>query len=239
MQQIEPLNPVETRKVSPMVLVIGGILAVTVLFLLLPSSRTTKIKKAKEKLSREFAGPQDLSYLYHGFFVTSKNRNTSIGPKSVAELSIFAPDPKSAFSSRYFEEVDGNNWNMYGIRTEHACLLAPDPASTGWSLYSKVWIALTLQSEIKQPVFNLGTLVAAGDAGTLKKLQSIWSKMPHHVQSKAEALLQNNRNIVKGMPGVHRFFRDSTGTNYKIDVNSGPYDFISTYNEANPNLRSD
>jgi hypothetical protein len=203
------------------------------LMLLMPSSRTEKIAKAKEKLKKEFAGPNDLSHLYGGYFVTSKNTSLSIGPKSNAELSVFAAGPTSAFSSRYFEEVDGTNWNMFGNKTLHACLLAPHPTSTGWSLYAKVWIALTLKSD-RTPMFNLGNLVSSGDASTMKKLRDIWGKVPFDIQAKAEALLDNNRKNVKSMPGAHRFYQDGSGTIYKLDVLSGPYEFFGTYNDANP-----
>ncbi len=238
MQQVEPISPVEAKRVSPMVLIIGGILAVTMLFLLFPSSSTTKISKAKERLKKEFVGPKDLSQLYSGYFVTSKNMSLSIGPKSNAEVSVFAAGPTSAFSSRYFEEVDGTNWNMYGNKTLHVCLLAPDPTSTGWSLYAKVWIALTLRND-RTPMFNLGNLVSSGDAGTMKKLRDIWSNTPFDIQAKAEALLDNNRKIVKSMPGAHRFYQDGSGTIYKLDPLAGPYEFFYTYNEAHAIHQSD
>ena len=238
MQQVEPISPVEVKRVSPMLLIIGGILALTMLFLLFPSSRTAKVSRAKERLKKEFVGPKDLSDLYTGYFVTSKNMSLTIGPKSNAELSVFAAKPTSLFSSRYFEEVDGNNWNMYGNKTLHACLLAPDPTSTGWSLYAKVWIALTLQND-RTPMFNLGNLVSSGDATTMKKLRDIWAKQPFDIQATAEYLLDSNRKLVKGMPGAHRFYQDGSGTIYKLDPLAGPYEFFYTYNEAHPIPQSD
>ena len=237
-------------RLSPPVLIVGGILVVTGLFLLLPSSRTSRTIKAREKLAKEYVGPRDISHLYVAYLVSNKNQLVKINAADKAEILVFAPGPKDQFSGNLLSQFDPTY--MYGSATNFkaACLLAPDPSCADLTLFAKVWIAMSLQSKVKQQIANAfgpsfattgGSAPSTGSSSMRKsavaQLNSFWLKFPQDVRQLAEERLEANRKIVAGAQGIHCYFQNGEGTNYEIDISKNIWEFVQTYDEAYPSLQ--
>ena len=226
------------RRSSSVAIIVAGILAITAAFLILPSSRAAKAGRAKQKLAREFPGPKDISAVYSGYLVTAKNDPVTISSGVETQVLVFAPKPGEAISPNTFTQLDFIYSPTMGDPGTAACLLAPDPSMTGWTLFAKVWIARSMYH--KRSGFSPSSLapaLLASPATPIKQLADEWSAMPAEIQRKAEDKLAANLVVAQQMKGVHRYFQNGNGTNYEIDISHNMWDFTQTYEDAYPHTK--
>lgn len=240
MQEVVPLAPVEKRRVSPLILIVGGTLAVSFLFLLLPSSRTSRTNRAKEKLKNEYAGPKDLSYLQAGTFVADDGFSRDKARGGNGRMGIFAPRPTDTIPPDFFDGMRPYRYMGTAEASGWHCLLAPDSSSTGWSLFAKVWIAESLQKHTKstQEMDTLAREMLASSSSGITKLKAIWLKVPAKIQAEAESILAKNREVVKELPGIHQYYQAS-GVNYEIKSTHSIWEFDQLLEDAEPKRGSD
>ena len=234
-------------RLSPPVLIVGGILVVTGLFLLLPSSRTSHAIKAREKLAKEYVGPKDISNLYGAYLVSNKNQFVKINAANKAEILVFAPGPTDKLPANLISQFDPTYMYGSGTNFKAVCLLAPDPSCADLTLFAKVWLAMSLQSKIKQQIATvLGpSFPTTGGSGpspasssmrktAVVQLNSFWLKIPKEIRQQAEEKLEANRKLIAGAHGIHCYFQNGEGTNYEIDTSKNIWEFVQTYDEAYP-----
>jgi hypothetical protein len=240
MQQSDPMSTPVKRKLSPLTLVIGAIMAVCLAILFIPSNRDTRQAKAKLSLQKDYAGPKDISNLYEATLISIDNKRTKVSPKDEAQILVFAPNPKDSVTSNTFMELQENYYGANVERkTKNVCLLAPDPTSTGWSLFAKVLIGHSLEiKQVGQIATSLSQQLIANPPSAIKELNNHWMKFSPKTQAEATRILEENRKIVAKLPGVHQYFQDGTGTNYEITVSGNIWSFRNYLYEAYPNRRS-
>jgi hypothetical protein len=238
MHQTEEFGSQEKRKISPLILIVGSILAISAVFLLVPSSRGSKAIKAKKKLAEVFAGPADLSYLYAATSVTSNNLVKSINKKDEARINVFAPKPTDAVPSDFFNDMRPYRYTGQAESSTAYCILAPDPASTGWTLFSEVWIAEILQKKNPQVVNSLSYGVSSENAAVMTQLKTFWAKTPASVKAQADTIIAQNREVVKSIPGLRHYYQDGLGKNYQVSSKNSIWEFDQAIREANPTRQS-
>jgi hypothetical protein len=174
--------------------------------------------------------------LYGGYFVTLENKPVKLDLASEAQILVFAPRPKDSFSSNLVNQLEVTYFGNESERKPiHVCLLAPDPTSTGWTMFARVWIAKTLQRKLTQQIArSLCQSMFSNPSATIKQLNDYWKEIPASIQKQANDVLVRNREVAKKLPGVHRYFQDGKGTNYEIDVSTNIWNFKNTFNEAHP-----
>lgn len=240
---VEPVE-IPRKKLSPILAIVAIILVIACLFLLMPSSRSARLQKAKDKLARDYTDPTEatLRPLFENeLILDTKLAKPSAKDRSV--LYVFAPTPTKSISAQLINEIAYQQTYSPGdVRAKTGILLAPDPTSTGWTLFAKVWIAKVLEGKSPNEVKNLGVGLATGSsAATLRQLQEIWNKVPVDIQKRTEDILDKNRALAKSFGNTRCFFHDEHGQNYEIPVSSSSsqmlYQFMYDYSEANPQAR--
>ncbi|MEI8281353.1 MAG: hypothetical protein WCG75_03010 [Armatimonadota bacterium] len=224
-------------KPSPLVLIIAGILALSALFLVLPSNQTARKTLALKRLRNEFIGPKDISELYAGYLVSIKNKVVKVTAADIGQLCVFMPTPTESVSSNFFNELDDRYYSDESRKPIAACLLAPDPSSIGWTLFAKVWIGSTLLKKNDQIAEQYGQMLSYSNAQAMKELTKLWSAFPAEIQSQAEDILVKNREIVKGHKKSTRYYQDGDKTIYEVDISSNIWELKSLLREAYPNRR--
>ncbi len=224
-------------KPSPLVLIVAGILAISSIFLFLPSNQTARKVRALKLLKTEYVGPKDISNLYAGFLVNMKNKVVKMSATDIGQLYVLMPTPTETVSSNTFNELDDRYYSNENRKSVSACLLAPDPSSTGWSLFAKVWIASTLLNKTDRFADQYGQMLSYSNAQAMKELTKLWSAFPTEIQSQAEDILAKNRELVKTLKKSRRFFQDGEGINYEVDISNNIWELRSLLREAYPNRR--
>ena len=224
---------VPKRKISPLIMIVGGIVLASSLFLLIPSSRTTRVLKAKQRLAIDFVGPKDISYLYGGFLLTHDNKHARVSASDIANITVFAPNPTEVVSINFIVQL-ANRYYASSDKTKTVCFLAPDATSTGWSLFAKVWIGETLKHKSNQIVQNYAHLMLSSSASATTGLTKLWADLPPEIQADAEAVLEQNREILKAHKGSCTYFQDGKGVNYLIDLKHNTWEVPSLLAQAYP-----
>ena len=224
---------VPKRKVSPLILVVGGIVLASGMILLIPSSRTTRVIKAKNLLATEYAGPKDISYLYDGYLVTHDNKEEKISPSDIANITVFAPNPTEVVSMNFVVQF-ANQYYAPGDKTKTVCFLAPDATSTGWSLFAKVWIGETLRHKSTQILQSYAQTMLSSPASATTSLTKLWTDLPPEIQAESQAVLEQNREILKAHKGSCTYYQDGKGTNYLIDLKHNTWEVRSLLAQAYP-----
>jgi hypothetical protein len=235
-ESVEPQD-VPKKKLPPLVIIIGIIFALCIVFLLLPSSRSSKIAKAKARLETTFNGPpaSKIQSIYEEFLVAgSESKRLDLKPTDASFIYVFAPAPTYTGSQMF-----GDLSNQYGYRSgekKNAVLLAPDPASKDWSLLSKDWIAYGLLNKKVEEIRALGQEMtySSGSKTIQPRLKKIWDSIPAATQAQAEAILTKNRAAAKKLGENRRFFQDGKGKIYEIRAGNDIWDFVSTYEDVFP-----
>ena len=258
MIQTDETIPKPRRRASPFVLVMGGILAVCAVFLAFPSSRANRQAKALKTLANEYAGPKDLSYLYGGYMVTSRNEAATVGALDRGQILVFAPGPKDSVP---YDLMNGmNSYRSPGLKgPKYVCLLAPDLKNSDWCLFAAVWIGQALEAKLKMTrhamsMSNLGytmTIPSSSSsskpsvplmtlsAPTLKVLRKTFSEFDPKVQALALDTLDSNRKVIGSLSGLRRFYQDGQGHNYEIKMPRNTWEFETALRDAYPNRQFD
>ena len=236
---IEPESPAKKR-LAPFGIVIVGIVGITLLFLVLPSSRAARIRKARAELARSYPlrSQAAMQPLFEIELVGEKGFK-KFPQKEPLTVYIFAPDPKSMSAARMINEIcqpSNLGWS-YLVPMNSAVLLAPDPASTGWSLFAKVWIARYVQGLPANDIKSIGLRLVGSGSLSYTQLKAIWAKIPEDVQSKAEGILEKNRTIAKLFRSTCYVFHDAKGINYEVRGTAIMTDLLYEYYEAYPETR--
>lgn len=238
------VEPVESpkKRLSPILLIVGAILGVSAIFLLLPSNRSARMKKAQESLEMSFPHPakSTMTPLFENELAL-KDSMGKLSPSDRVTIYVFAPTPKAPSPTQVINAIaNPPSYFQNDQNQKVAVLLAPDPASTGWSLLAKVWIARCLQHASTTEVKRIGAeLAMVGSTNSIKQLQDIWLKVPAALQKQSEDILEKNRVIAKTFGSTRCFFHDEKGVDYEIRMNTSSgadlYQFMYEYSEANPN----
>jgi hypothetical protein len=225
-------------KPSPLVMIIAGILALSGIFLLLPSNQTARKIKALKSLKTEYAGPKEISKFYSGFLVSTKNKIIKMSEADTGQLLVLMPTPKESISSNIFNELGGRFYYDETNKHVSACLLAPDPTSVGWSLLAKVWIGTTLLKKNDQVADQYGQMLSYSSAQAIKEMTKIWSGFPAEIQTQTEDILAKNRELVKDEKKSHWYYQAEDKTIYEIDLSGSLWQLESLIRDAYPNRRS-
>jgi hypothetical protein len=240
-EKIKPMDVAESKRISPLMWLVAGILLVCTLFLLIPSSKNVRTKKAVDAFNKKYV-PRPSEFvepLLQAELATS-NGLISVGTKEQFAVFVFVPKPgnsKVATSSAammneiiyrpsYFQANGGS------IKT--GILFAPDPASTGWTLFAKVWLARCIEKKLVGDIKNYGLRLVNSGTATTAELNTLWLAVPVDVQRKVEAMLERNREIGKKMGSTLRIFHSSDGTTYDLPSKSTLSDFLWSYYVAYP-----
>lgn len=234
---VEPQD-IPKKKLPPLVIILGIIFTLCAVFLLLPSSRSSKMTKAKARLATTFSGPpaKNIEFLYQEFLVSGQEKGSpGFGPSDAGFIYIFAPSPTYS-GSQFFGEFS----NRYAFRAKEVksvVLWAPAPASSDWTLLAKDWISYSLLKKNVEELKALGEEISYSPSSktTQPKLKKIWDSIPSATQVRAEEILRQNLVIAKKVGENRRFFQDGAGTVYELRPGNDTWDFTSTYQEAFPN----
>lgn len=238
MQAIEETNEPSRKRLSAPAMIVIGIILISAAFLAFPSSSSVRVRKAKETLAKDYAGPKDISYLYGATWVTIRNQTLAVGPTDEMQLIVFAPKPGEVIPTYFFNQLSTQypigSGNL-GKRREPSCLLAPDPSCKGWTFFSKVWMGMAIQNNGKFPIAeSLGPQLISSPAIAVKQLTIYWNGFTPDVQKAVEKKLADNLRIVSKTRGMNRFYQDGHGTNYKIGMYNDIWTFQETFALAHP-----
>lgn len=232
------MNNVEKPKISPLFFVVGGVILISGLMLLMPSSRTSRIIKAKEYLAREFpiASEEAIKPLLGSHLVTDDAFIYDTSQKECAIL-VFTPDSTSPYSADSMMSEINRPLQSYGLSNVNwekvpvVVLLAPDETSTGWTIFSKIWIAKILQKQRVNDLKQLGLELTSSPAA-LARVKKIWAKQPAKIQARAAEILEENRKIAKPYRKTPRFYRNKV--TFTISNQHDMSEFIGAYIAGNP-----
>lgn len=231
------MDTAESKRISPLLLIVGGALLICTFFLLVPSSKSVRTKKAIDAFYKKYASrpPEFVEPILKTELATT-NGLISVDAKQQFGVFVFAPKPGNSKVAVMMNEIiyPPSYFQANGGSIKTGILFAPDPASTGWTLLAKVWLAKCIE---KKPVGNIKTLglglVNSGPA-TAAELNTLWSAVAVDVQRKAEAMLEKNREIAKKLGSSLRIFHGSDGKTYDLPAKSTLSDFLWSYYGAYP-----
>ncbi|MBI1331508.1 MAG: hypothetical protein GC165_01370 [Armatimonadetes bacterium] len=228
------------RRLSPMAIIMIAIFAVCALFLLFPSSKSVRERKALEEFRADYSplSSEQLQMLRQTDFCVN-GRVSKIDQNRQYFVRIFAPNPADASSTTIVNDL----MSLTGFEPEMnptlALAFAPAKTSAGWTLWSEVWIATCLQGKATAMLPQYGQrLLSSGTAGIAsKELKKMWDAVPPSIQIQADEILERNRKLAASI-GVHKCaFVDGNFAAYKLDDSTYYWQFSNEYTSAFPNRR--
>jgi hypothetical protein len=219
---------------SPMGLILIGLIVILTLLLFIPSAKGNRISKAKAYLAREFpiVSKESIKPLTSAYLVSDdKFVNFTSSPKFA--ILIFPPNPTSYSPITMIDEtIDRLNLRQLTFgETPVGMLLAPEPTAPGWTIFAKVYLAKVLMKQQVQDLKELG-LELPSNPKAVTRLKAIWKKVPTHIQSKSNAILDYNVRLGRRFKTVRRYCLH--GALYSIGDEHLLFDFNSAYDEAYP-----
>lgn len=228
------------RRISPFLTIVGVIVLVAAMIMLMPSSKSVRLKKAQDLLNVTFkkVGPEYLVPLY-GVQLVSRNGLATVSESESYAVIVFAPDGKNTNTAVLINEIcsptaylDANSGKIHS-----AALLAPDPSSTGWTLMAKVWFAQALVKKPTATIQALGVQLVSLGRSSVYELNEIWKKVPKNIQDQATAMLERNREVATKFSRNTRIFHHKLGPSYVIDGVTTYSDFMWDFFEAYPECK--
>ncbi len=222
----------EKKRVSPILLIVGAILAVSALFMVMPSSQTARVRKAQATLDKEFRGPPiSLFSNLEGASMLSGNQIIKFSQKRQGFLYVLTPTPTDTTSATYINQAAYPAFNFRNEGETSMILMAPDPSSTGWSLLAKVWIGEALTNKSRGDISTISSNLSSTPSSAIAQLTKRWGMLDPTTQAQAEAILESNRKLAAQFRGTRRFYIDK-GTVYEVNISSSPYSFYDAITQS-------
>lgn len=233
-----------------MILILGVIAVAVIVLMLNPSSRGSRVIKAKQKLEQVFKGPpaSEVDFLLSESLLTAKNRIFVPNRNENQILFVFRPKASDMVSQYYLSELEDQYIVPGDDPVKAGILYAPDESSVGWTLVAKLRIACALQqkdiSDLKSLKDELIMGFSRSAPGKIKgispnplvQLRAYWAKVPPEIQAQTTNILTANRAAAKRLGGSRRLLRSSTGVYYEERGVASRYELMYTFREAFPEL---